>query len=283
MVYELANMSWNEALEKFKDSKIAIVPTGANEQHGLHLGTGADWIQAETIAKKVGEKTDIVTLPVVSYGVSSHHKDFPGTIFLKTPTFEAVIYDILSCLNRYGIKKVIFVNGHGGNLCALEEAIKKARDDFGMICAVSQWWDVLANKPVLGQTAETHAGYAETSLMIAARPEAVKMEYAVLTPTKQVDENIELCGAHMARFKEGLIRFKLRTADVSDTGSMTEAHPDEIAGTKDFSKVTPEFSNKLMDEIVDWLCDFTKAFEKFELPPIEVSVEKALKSRSDQK
>ena len=57
MVYELSNMPWWEAEEKLKESKLVIVPVGATEQHGLHLGLGADWIQAWTFANKVGKKT----------------------------------------------------------------------------------------------------------------------------------------------------------------------------------------------------------------------------------
>jgi len=73
--------------------------------------------------------------------------------------------------------------------------------------------------------AEEHAGYAETALMLASRPQAVKMEYTVLTPTRQVDEDIQLISAGLARFRDGVVRVPLRTLDVTDTGSMTEAHP----------------------------------------------------------
>ncbi len=84
MVYDLSNMSWVEAEEKFTKTRIAVIPIGAVEQHGLHLGVGADWIQAENIARRLGgEKTDAVVLPVMPYGVSGHHRDFGGTVFLS--------------------------------------------------------------------------------------------------------------------------------------------------------------------------------------------------------
>lgn len=224
MVYELSDMSWLDAEERFKKTQLAIVPTGAVEQHGLHLGIGTDWVLAWEIARRVGEKTDALVLPIMPYGVSGHHSDFPGVMTLKAETFKEVVYEILACLNRYGVRRVVFINGHGGNLGALSEAAKKAREELGMLCSICMWWDALANKPVLGQPAETHAGYAETSLMLATRSQAVKMEYAILSPTKQVNKDIQLVSSGMARFRDGMVRIVLKTADVSATGSMTEAH-----------------------------------------------------------
>jgi len=273
---ELSNLSWIGAQEAFKKTKLAIVPTGAVEQHGPHLGVGADWVIAWSITQRVGEKTDALVLPVMPYGVSGHHSDFPGTITLDAATFQKVVSEILACLSQWGITRVVFVNGHGGNLGALTEAAKEARERHGMLCAVCMWWDALANKPVLGQPAEAHAGYGETALMLASKPEAVKMEYAVLSPTKQVDKQIHLIKAGLARFRDGLVRIPLKTADVSESGSMTEAHPDDVPGTTDYSRITPEFAEKLMDEVVDFTSAFIKQFEVFELPPIKVSKEAAL-------
>ncbi len=278
MVYDLSDMSWVEAEEKFKKTRIAVIPIGAVEQHGLHLGVGADWIQAENIAKRVGEKTDALVLPVMPYGVSGHHRDFTGTIFLKVETLQNVLTQILDCLNMYGVRKVVFINGHGGNLQAISEAAKEARIKHGLLCAIIQWWDVLTNKPVLGQPAETHGGYAETALMLASRPEAVKMQYAVLSPTKQVSSAIQLASSGTARYKDGLVRIILRTADVSDTGAMTERHPDQLQGTTDYTSVTKEFSEHLMKEVVDYISEFIQDFDLLEIPPIDVSEEKALKT-----
>lgn len=275
MVYELSNMNWMDAEEKFKKTKLAIVPTGAVEQHGPHLGLGADWLQAWTIADKVGKKSDALILPVMPYGVSGHHDNFPGVMTLKSSTFQQVIFEILTSLNRNGIKKVVFVNGHGGNIGALSEAAREAREQYGMLCAITQWWEILS-RPIFGQPVMAHAGYAETALMLAARPEAVKMEFAILSPTTQIDKEIQLISLGSARFKKGTFRIPLKTADVTYTGSMTEAHPDDSKGTTDFSKITKEFSESLMNEVVDWMCDFIKSFEKLEVPPTKVSKEKAL-------
>ena len=269
MVFELSNMTWWEAEEKFKEARVVIVPIGATEQHGLHLGVGADWIQAWNIAWRVGERTDVMVLPVMPYGVSGHHKEFPGTITLSPETLQRVVYELLENIYTNGVNRVVFMNGHGGNLGAITGAVKEARDDFGMICAICQWWDILASKPIYGHPAEEHAGYAETALMLNSRPEAVKLHEAVLTATRQVNADIELERAGLARFKGGLVRIPLRTIDVSSTGSMTEAHPDDVPGTRDYSMITEEFSEGLMEQVVDWMSEFVKRFGEFNVPLFE--------------
>ncbi|HUS79459.1 MAG TPA: creatininase family protein [Patescibacteria group bacterium] len=267
---ELSDLTWPEAEEKFKD-QLALIPIGSMEQHGRHLGVGADWIQAWNIAKRVGERTGVLVLPVMPYGVSGHHKEFPGTITLMPETLQEVVYEMLESLDRYGVSRVVFMNGHGGNLGAITAAAKEARDDFGTICAICQWWDILAKKDLWGHPAEEHAGYAETAFMLASRPEAVRLEKAVLTPTRQTDEDIQLMRAGLARFEDGVVRIPLSTIDVSDTGSMTEAHPDDVPGTADYSVITPEFAEGLMEEVVDWLSRFMAEFAEFDVKRLPLS------------
>jgi creatinine amidohydrolase len=278
--FELSNMSWVEAGRRLSSSGMVIVPVGSTEQHGLHLGLGTDWIIAWELAKRVGEIKGIPVLPVLPYGVAVHHMDFPGTITLSFNTFKSVIMDVLESLHRHGVSKVLFINGHGGNLNALLEACREARTKFNMICVVCQWWDVLAGMglTVEGQPAQTHAGYAETALMLALRPESVHLENAILSSTKQVHDEIKLESLSSARFMGGLVRLALNTSDVSDTGSMTEALPSVIPDVRDFSKVNLDLGRRLMDLLVDWLCKFVDAFKTFNLEKTSVSEDKAFKA-----
>jgi creatinine amidohydrolase len=277
MVFELSEMTWWEAEKRFRERSLAIVPVGSMEQHGLHLGIGSDWLQAWEISRRVGERTGVTVLPVMPYGVSAHHMDFPGTISIDPETLKRVVYEILASLRKHGVTRVVFVNGHGGNLGAVTDAVKLAREKMGMLCAVVQWWDALQSKSILGHPAEEHAGYAETAFTLASRPGAVRLQYAVLTPTRQVDDDIELIRSGLAKFREGVARIPLRTADVSSTGSMTEAHPDDVQGTKDYSGVTEEYAESLMAEVVDWVSEFVEKFQSLEVPPPRVSRELAFK------
>ena len=262
---DYSNLTWPEVEKRLKKDRFVVFPTGSVEQHGHHLGVGADWIQADEIARRVGERSGALVLPTLCYGVSGHHKEFPGVLTMTFDTYERVILEVLESLSRYGVEKVLFVNGHGGNTAAITEAAKQARDRYGMLCAISHWWDTLASEKIFGHPAEQHAGYAETSLTLASRPEAVRMSRAVLTETRQVDEEIQLLRAGVARFKGGIVRIPLRVLDVSDTGSMTETHPDEAHTTSDYSTITPEFAEALMDRVVDWLCEFIPRFKALDI------------------
>ena len=68
------------------------------EQHGHHIGVGADWIQAEAIAHRVGEQCGALILPTLCYGVSGHHKEFTGTLTLSTEVYADLIYELLESL-----------------------------------------------------------------------------------------------------------------------------------------------------------------------------------------
>ncbi|MEM3986743.1 MAG: creatininase family protein [Candidatus Methanomethylicia archaeon] len=280
MTHDLSAMSWIEAGKVLSSIGMVIIPVGSFEQHGLHLGLGTDWIIAWELSRRVGERTNIPVLPVLPYGVAVHHMDFPGTITLSPNTFRAVLMDILESLSKHGVSKVLFINGHGGNLNSLLEVCRYAREKFGILCVVCQWWDILSGmgKTILGQPAQTHAGYAETALMLALKPEAVNLNYAILSSTKQVHDKIQLESLNSARFMGGIIRISLKTSDVSDTGSMTEVLPNVIPDVKDFSKVNVELGMKLVDELVDWFCKFIEAFKTFNIKSHNVSEEDALKS-----
>jgi creatinine amidohydrolase len=266
---DYSNLTWVEVEERLRDTRLVVFPTGSVEQHGHHVGVGADWLQADEIARRVGEKCGALVLPTLCYGVSGHHKEFPGVLTMTFDTYRGVIGEILDSLARYGVEKVVFVNGHGGNTGAIVEAAKEARDRHGMLCAVTHWWDALKSETIFGHAAEEHAGYAETALTLASRPEAVRMDKAVVKETRQVDPEIQLIRAGLARFRGGVVRIPLRTIDVTDVGSMTEAHPDEVQTTSDYSMITTEYAETLMGRVVDWLCEFIESFEGFQVPPVE--------------
>ena len=261
-----AYQTWPELEERLKKTKTVLFPVGSTEQHGHHLGVGADWIQADAIAHRVGEKCGALVLPTLCYGVSGHHKEFTGTLTMTTETYSQVIYEILESLSRYGVERVVFMNGHGGNNTGLTIAAKWARDDFGMLCAICTWWDILANEKINGHPAEQHAGYAETSFTLASQPKAVRMELANCMATKQIDPDIQFARAGVARYKNGIVHIPLQVADVTDTGSMTETHPDDNPSVYDYSIVTPEFAEGLMKKVVDWMCRFIKDFDEMKYP-----------------
>ena len=157
-------MSWTEAKEYFTQNNVAILPVGSNEQHGPQNPLGTDHLIAKAIAEETAKRTGVTCLQVIPFGVSSHHKQFWGTIYVTPNQFKDYVKEICLSLGYYGVRKVVVVNGHGGNRCSLVAMARELREE-GIFVSIFQWWPA-ANKllPDLFESEERgHAAAEETS------------------------------------------------------------------------------------------------------------------------
>jgi creatinine amidohydrolase/Fe(II)-dependent formamide hydrolase-like protein len=138
MKYKLADMSWKEAQEAFKRSDTVIVPTGTLHAHGP-TPIGIDTSAPEKLADEVGKRIGMLVLPVTTYGEDDKMADYPGSIGISPGVLEMYYTDILTNLRKNGVRKVVFINGHGGNREALTRAGRNVRE-LGMIVAIIDWW-----------------------------------------------------------------------------------------------------------------------------------------------
>ena len=176
----LHEMSWTEAKEHFIKNDVAILPVGSNEQHGPQNPLGTDHLIARALAEETAKRTGVLCLQVIPFGVSSHHKQFWGTIYISPKTFKKYVKEVCLALSYYGVKKIVMVNGHGGNRCALMELAMELRER-GIFVSIFQWWEA-ANKllPELFKLEERgHAAAEETSVNLALYPKIVSMKRAV--------------------------------------------------------------------------------------------------------
>ena len=178
----LHEMSWTEAKEYFIKNDIAILPVGSNEQHGPQNPLGTDHLIAKALAEETAKRTGVLCLQVVPFGVSSHHKQFWGTIYISPKTLKKYVKETCLSLNYYGVKKIVIVNGHGGNLNALAELARELREK-GIFISIFQWWPAAGKLlPDLFKPEERrHASAEETSVNLALYPEIVNID-------KNVDE-----------------------------------------------------------------------------------------------
>jgi creatinine amidohydrolase len=178
----LHEMSWVEAKEYFTNNDVAILPVGSNEQHGPQNPLGTDHLIAKALAEETAKRTSVICLPVIPFGVSSHHKQFWGTIHILPKTLKKYVKETCLSLNYYGVKKIVIVNGHGGNLSALAELARELREK-GIFISIFQWWPAASKLlPDLFKPEERrHASAEETSVNLALYPEIVNMD-------KNVDE-----------------------------------------------------------------------------------------------
>jgi creatinine amidohydrolase len=136
--YKLWDMSWREAEEAFKRSDTVILPTGTLHAHGP-TPIGIDASAPDRLADEVGKRTGLLTLPVVTYGEDAKMERYPGSMAIDAHILELYYTDICRSLRRNGIRKVVVINGHGGNREALIRTGRNIRK-FGMLLAILEWW-----------------------------------------------------------------------------------------------------------------------------------------------
>jgi creatinine amidohydrolase len=137
----LENLSFKEVEGYLRHKDIILVPVGSVEQHSPYGLIGTDFIVAEALARAVGESMDIMVAPTICYGVSPHHMAFKGTVALNPSTMAAVTVDIVRSLTTHGFKRIVFVNGHGGNINALKDAFQQLKADHVPCCFdVISWY-----------------------------------------------------------------------------------------------------------------------------------------------
>ncbi len=110
----IKDMCWMQVEDYLKRDNRAVLPIGSTEQHA-QLSLMVDCILSERVAVDAAEPTGVPVFPVVSYGVTPYFMAFPGTVSLKVDTFIRVIGDILDSLATHGFRRIVIVNGHGGN------------------------------------------------------------------------------------------------------------------------------------------------------------------------
>ena len=161
--------------------KIALLPLGATEQHGSHLPCGTDFFQVSSVADEIARAypEPIWRLPTIPITVSHMHRGSPGSVWVSNQTLTAVVKDVVLALRHEGIRKVVIVNGHGGNFVVrpIVQDLNRDYDDLRVILLEASIGERVFSEP----PGSIHSGESETSRMLHIAPELVKMELAVDT------------------------------------------------------------------------------------------------------
>lgn len=154
---KLEEVSWTELRDS--DASVALLPTGSTEQHGPHAPLGTDSLAAESIAEAAAEtSSEAVCLPTVSVGVSEEHRAFDGTLWVSADVFRGYVRETLESAARW-FDAAVAVNGHGGNVPALQEVCARVTRDDVLHAVEWTWWRAL-DRDDMG-----HAGKLETSMV----------------------------------------------------------------------------------------------------------------------
>jgi creatinine amidohydrolase len=164
-------MTWEEVSAVGPDS-LLVVPLGATEQHGPHLGLGSDNSVAEHLALEMAKaRSDIVVAPTLNYGSSGEHQGFGGTLSVGQQALETLLVELARSADLY--KGVFFLSGHGGNAAPMVRArdalVREGRK-------IGAWWPTMDSlQTVVGPSVpDAHAGWVETSMLMWISPSMVR-------------------------------------------------------------------------------------------------------------
>ena len=242
-----------EQIRRVAPDSIAVLPTAAIEQHGPHLPVFTDSLMCELIARKAAEKAadraSVVVAPILFFGNSHHHFPFPGVMSLQSHNFMAAVTDALEGLVKSGFRRVVVLNGHGGNSNPINVVGQDLVNRLGnpVACAAGDYWNIarpaLLEKNVMASgLIPGHAGRFETSLVLGVRPDLVDQE-AIADMGDEIQENAGL--------------------DVGLSGAMVQVHGEWQAGlgyTDNPADASPEEGKAMLEIITDSVASFYAAF-----------------------
>ncbi|GAA2254059.1 creatininase family protein [Streptomyces amakusaensis] len=170
--------------EAARDANVAVLPIGSFEQHAAHLPLTTDTLVAAAVAEAAAAAYGLFLLPPVTISCSHEHADWPGTVSISATTLTAVVGDIARSLEGSGIRRLVLVNGHGGNY-VLSNIVQEANTHPGpegprmALFPRPEDWNAAREAAGLLTTAheDMHAGEIETSLLLHLHPDLVRDGY----------------------------------------------------------------------------------------------------------
>ncbi len=237
---------------------VAVLPAGATEQHGPHLPLSVDTDIAAGIlagaSARLPAELPVYALPALAVGVSVEHADFPGTLSLSAETFIRTVVELGGGVAHAGVRRLVLLNGHGGQPQALDLAAQELRYRHRMLVAVVNTFDLYDASSFGADEVKygIHAGAVETSIMLALHPEAVRRaalaEFASLARTLKED--------FVLASPQGKFGFAWQAQDLNPAGAVGNAKAaDEGRG------------RALLDEASGRLAQFLAEFGRL---PLEV-------------
>ncbi len=250
----LGDLTWPAAGRRLKEVDVALLPVGSIEQHGPHLPLDVDafdaaW-QAEEVARRCSDPKPLV-LPLIPYGVAYNHDDFSGTISVGPEALSRMVHEVGLSAARAGIKKLIIVNGHGGNRPALRFAAQQINRDAHIFTCVETGETSDADVARITETAgDVHAGEIETSTTLANRPHLVPMELARRSVPDFASRYLDFSSEHA-------VEWFARTSRISKSGVLGDP-----------TLASAEKGREIWDVIVNHMVDFVEHLKGLSLDEI---------------
>ncbi|KPJ88958.1 MAG: amidase [Gemmatimonas sp. SG8_17] len=238
--YVLNEVAWYTV--RATSYEVAVLPWGATEAHNLHLPYGTDSLESTHIAGEAARRAteggaSVVVLPTMPVGVNAQQLDIPLTLNLNPSTQAAILRDLVRSLAESGVRKLVVLNGHGGN--DFKAMIRELDVDTSLFLCTMNWYDIVDPAPFFAESGD-HGGEMETSLMLYLEP-------ALVLP-------LELAGDGKARpFRVTALRERWAWAPrqwtevTDDTGVGDPARATADKGREYFAAVTAKIASFLIE------------------------------------
>jgi creatinine amidohydrolase len=247
------NLTGPQVAERLTDRSIVVQPLGAIEQHGPHLPLSTDSVVATAVAEaavaEVGEELDVWLMPTLQFTKSNEHAWSPGTVWLSATTLLSVIDDIARCVATTPAKRLVFLNGHGGNSSLLSVANREVRLKHGLMTFLAHPGmpvDQGGTSPASELGMGVHGGTDETSMMLHLAPDLCDISKATRRVPDKLVENT-------------YVRFGGR---VSFGWLSNDFHPEGVIG--DPTAATAERGAELFTGSVQAFCDALREISTFD-------------------
>ena len=245
-------MTWPELEAELDNIKVALVPVGSNEQHGPNTSFATDTVRAYEFSKLMAERmgNKVVVFPAINYGLSLHHMPFPGTVTLRVKTMLDLLEDVAVSIAKHGIKKILFLNAHGGNYPALDGSVITLKQEHN----IQAYWTPIGSEIYLNSGLEGssrsqdyppiigHACEIETSHCLYLKPSIVAKE---LQPSQMQDSMYT-----RKSFVAGGTAWNWKY-DVTLNGALGDARKSSYELGKEMTDCALDYVEKLINEIID--------------------------------
>lgn len=184
----LHQFTWQSFKQMSPESRVFVLPLGSTEQHGHHLPLSVDSLLVDAVARGVHDRLpdQVVLLPALWCGHSTHHMNFPGTVSVSQPVYQALIGDICGSLIAGGARKIFLLNGHGGNDVPVRYSLRNIksqhRDKPDLKIVFASYWSLASETLRAVRESDVggmgHACEMETSMMLFLHADHVHMDLA---------------------------------------------------------------------------------------------------------
>jgi creatinine amidohydrolase len=238
--YVLAESNWKAVRDT--SFEVAVLPWGATEPHNYHLPYGTDNYESASIAERAAEiawakGAKVVVLPTVPFGVNTGQLDLKLALNMNPTTQFALLTDLASAIADQGVRKLLILNGHGGN--DFRQMIRELQPLVDLFICSINWWTCVSGAGYFDEPGD-HAGEMETSVMMSLAPDLV-LPLSEAGPGKARKFRV-------AGLREGWAWAPRRWSEVTaDTGTGNPAASTIAKGEKFLDAVTQRIGGFLVD------------------------------------